>query len=336
MYRPIKHPHLTIFILAISALFFACEEEEKQIPPPEIFLANQEAEIEINMGDTIILEPKVTYNIDGQYQWKKNGELLLNNTQYLLDTATQLGRIEYSFSVLTPYGSDSMTIPVDVIVLADFTNMFPDNFKNDSSWIGSLDSEGFSYRDLFFSTHLNADSSWVGFGLSNIQSKSGTEEDIPENSVYNNASNNVFSVVRHPHGTHQPIPAIIFEDGKNHRLKSIEINNTAMAAFQLKKGNDDFPRMGYPSDTDPDWFKVTITGIDASGSITGNQDFYLADYRFDNNKRDYIVTSWTEVDLSGLGEVNQLQFSLSSSKTNEEGEMITPQMFCIDNLKILN
>jgi len=47
------------------------------------------------------------------------------------------------------------------------------------------------------------------------------------------------------------------------------------------------------------------------------------------------VEQWTTVDLSEIGEVNQLQFSLSSNKTNDAGEMITPQVFCIDNLKIL-
>ncbi len=332
-----RHRFLFLVFLAVSALFFACEEEVKQIPSPEIYLANQDAEIEMSIGDTITLEPKITYNVDARYEWRKNNERLENNTQILKDTATQLGRMEYFFSATTPYGSDSITIPVDVIIMADFSDLFPENFKNDSSWIGAVDETGFSYKEIFFTTQLNADSTWSGFGLSNIQSNIQTEETIPQNSVYNpSSSNNVFSVVRHPNGSNQPLPSITFEDGQNHRLKSIEINNTTFGVFLLKHGNDSFQRMGYPVSTDPDWFKVTITGIDASGTIVNRQDFFLADYRFDNKKRDYIVDSWTSVDLTSLGAVNQLQFSLSSNKTNESGEMITPETFCIDNIKVLN
>lgn len=332
-----RHQYLFLVFLAISALFFACEEEEKQIPSPEIFIANQDAEIEMSIGDTITLKPKITYNVDARYEWRKNNERLDNDTQILRDTATHLGRMEYFFSATTPYGSDSITISVDIIVQANFTDLFPENFKKDSSWIGSLDETGFSHKNLFFSNQLSTDSSRNGFGLSNIQSNTQIEEAIPQNSVYNSSSsNNVFSIVRHPNGSGQPVPAFTFEDGQNHRLKSFEINNTTMGVFLLKHGNDSFPRMGYPVSTDPDWFKVTITGIDASGKIVNSLDFYLADYRFDNKKRDYIVDTWTTVDLTDLGNVNQLQFSLSSNKTNESGEMITPETFCIDNIKVLN
>ncbi len=334
------HKYNSLFIvvfLSFLALFSACNDDEKEIPPPEIHLANQDAEIEISLGDTIALEPKITYNVDGQYEWRKNNERLPNTEQFLLDTATQMGRFEYFFGVETPYGSDSMTIPVDVIVLADFTNLFPEGFNSDSSWIGTPETSGFSYKDMFFPTHFeNSDSSWHGFGISNIRSTRQNENDIPPNSVFSSTSSrNVFSVVKHQNGSKQP-PTIKFEDNKNHRLKSIEINNTTLGVFLLKFGNENFDRMGYPVSTDPDWFKVTITGIDVSGAITGSQDFFLADYRFDHNKRDYIIDSWTEIDLSGLGNLNQLQFSLSSSKTNEQGEMITPEVFCIDNIKVLN
>ncbi|RCW30208.1 DUF4465 domain-containing protein [Marinilabilia salmonicolor] len=336
MYKLINSFIITAVILAFSLAFIACEEETKVIPSPEIYLANQGAEIEKSVGDSIILEPKITYDIDASYQWKKNNQLLENNTRVLKDIATQLGRLEYFFSVETPYGTDSVSIPVDVIVLASFTELFPENLKNDSSWIGAIGESEFAYKDLLFSSQLNADSTWHGFGISNIQSTKQTEEDIPEHSVYSSSSSeNVFALAKHLNGPGQAIPVIKFNDDNHHRLKSIEINNTTLGVFMLKYGNENFPRMGFPVSTDPDWFKVTITGISASGEVTGSKDFYLADYRSDNPKRDYIVEQWTTVDLSEIGEVNQLQFFLSSNKTNDSGEMITPQEFCIDNLKIL-
>jgi hypothetical protein len=58
-------------------------------------------------------------------------------------------------------------------------------------------------------------------------------------------------------------------------------------------------------------------------------DFYLADYRSDE---DYIINAWTWVDLTGLGAVYGLEFSLSSSDNSDYG-MNTPAYFAMDNLE---
>lgn len=60
-------------------------------------------------------------------------------------------------------------------------------------------------------------------------------------------------------------------------------------------------------------------------------DFYLADYRFLDNTKDYIVDTWEWVDISELGSVDSLTFRLSSSDTGIFG-MNTPAYFCIDNV----
>ena len=62
----------------------------------------------------------------------------------------------------------------------------------------------------------------------------------------------------------------------------------------------------------------------------GTAEFYLADYRFSNNEEDYILNTWEWFDLSTLGAVNTISFSLSSSKNNNVG-MVTPAYFCIEN-----
>ena len=64
---------------------------------------------------------------------------------------------------------------------------------------------------------------------------------------------------------------------------------------------------------------------------SGTVDFYLADYRFADNGQDYIVGDWTEVDLSGLGPVRSLDFSLTSSDT-AFGFLNTPAYFALDDL----
>ncbi|MFW5753458.1 MAG: DUF4465 domain-containing protein [Marinilabiliaceae bacterium] len=326
---------LICFTALLSFFWHGCADGEKEIPPPEIFLPQGDEEIEVNQGDTIQLEPKITYNYNPTYEWRKNGEMLDHQSQFLTDTASQLGRIEYFFGVTTPHGSDSMIIPVDVIILADFQNMdIPE--ETDTAWIGSEETEGFEHKILFFPNHFQEnDSSWQGFGYSNSQSTT-TSTPVPPHSVYHTSageSDNIFGLVRQIENNDE-VPAISFTDGKEHRLKSIDMANTTLGHYRMKFGDDHFERLGGPTSDDPDWVRVTIKGIDKDGGNTGEIKFYLGDYRFDNNKRDYIVNKWTEVPLNELGLVHKIEFHLTSNKTNDEGEMVTPRMFCIDNLKI--
>lgn len=110
--------------------------------------------------------------------------------------------------------------------------------------------------------------------------------------------------------------------------------NTTYAALSMLNG-DSFAKMfGGVSGHEADWFLLTITGKDAGGDTTGTVEFYLADYRFADNGLDYIVDDWTWVDLSSLGEVAGLQFSLSSSDVGDFG-MNTPAYFALDGLASL-
>jgi hypothetical protein len=330
-----KWLQMMIALFVVVLLFAACSADDKQIPPPQIFIAQEEPEIEVTIGDTIKLEPKITYNIGATYQWKKNNELLNHQEQFLQDTASQLGNIEYVFKVTTPYGNDSLMISVDVIILADFENLISQE-KKDSAWIGSPDSTGFAHNTLFFPNHLINDTTWKGFAFSNRHSRSTTPPIDPTRVYAPLTTKNTFALVRYPNEKDDFIPTITFPDGKNHNLKSIEVTNSTKGHFLMKFGDSNFERMGGPQGTNPDWCKVTITGINADGTITGEKDFFLSDFRFDNNKRNYIIDDWSEVNLRKLGAVNKIQFTISTNKTNSEGEIITPEIFCIDNVKIID
>jgi hypothetical protein len=73
-----------------------------------------------------------------------------------------------------------------------------------------------------------------------------------------------------------------------------------------------------------------VTGFDAEGEETGTVDFYLADFRDPNAA--YIVETWRWVDLTELGKVKRLVFTMSGSDVNPWGSMNTPDYFCMDNL----
>lgn len=109
--------------------------------------------------------------------------------------------------------------------------------------------------------------------------------------------------------------------------------NTTYAALSMMQGDGFAKKFGGTNGDDPDWFKLTIEGWDANNALTGTVDYYLADFRFADNSLDYIVDEWTWVDLSGLGTVDRLSFSLNSSNVGEFG-MNTPAYFAMDNLAV--
>jgi hypothetical protein len=108
--------------------------------------------------------------------------------------------------------------------------------------------------------------------------------------------------------------------------------NNAWAYHSMVDGDGVSKKFGGESGTDADWFKLTIHGLDDSLERTGSSvDFYLADYRFADSAADYIVKDWTWVDLTSLGPVGGLEFTLSSSDVGGWG-MNTPSYFAMDNL----
>lgn len=107
--------------------------------------------------------------------------------------------------------------------------------------------------------------------------------------------------------------------------------NNAYAYYSMVTGDSVAKKFGGASGTDPDWFKLTIYGLDDTLERTSNSvDFYLADYRGESAS-DYIVKDWTWVDLASLGSVWGLEFALSSSDVGSWG-MNTPAYFAVDNL----
>lgn len=110
------------------------------------------------------------------------------------------------------------------------------------------------------------------------------------------------------------------------------LTNATYTFLSMRDGDMFAKKFGGISGDDPDFFKVIIkkykNGILGPDSI----EFFLADYRFDNSDEDYLIDEWTFVDLSSLGEVDSLSFTLKSSDNGSFG-MNTPAYFCIDNIE---
>jgi len=130
-------------------------------------------------------------------------------------------------------------------------------------------------------------------------------------------------------GAQGPVSRITFAQPVS--LVGVALTNTTYAALSMRDGDGFAKKFGGASGSDPDYFILTITGRDAADAVTGSVDFALADYRFADDSLDYIVTNWVFVDLSGLGTVSALEFSLDSSDQSF-GFLNTPSYFALDDL----
>ena len=128
-------------------------------------------------------------------------------------------------------------------------------------------------------------------------------------------------------------PTITLPTGESSPL-SLRVTNTTYAARSMQNGDGYAKKFGGVSGNDPDFFKLTITALSVGDAPIGSLDVFLADYRFADNTHDYILSTWSEVDLSPLGgDISKLQFTLASSDNNAFG-MKTPAYFAIDNLTV--
>lgn len=119
-------------------------------------------------------------------------------------------------------------------------------------------------------------------------------------------------------------------DGSAQTVTGCYVTNNLWAYQNMLYGDATATAFGGPSGNDPDWFKLSATGKNANGQTVGTAEFYLADYRFSDNNEDYVLNTWEWFDLSVLGEVATISFSLSSSKNDSYG-MVTPAYFCMDD-----
>jgi hypothetical protein len=120
------------------------------------------------------------------------------------------------------------------------------------------------------------------------------------------------------------------------KLQSMQVTNTTYTALTMKNGDGfGFSKVfGGATGNDADYLLLTAYGTDASGTVLGSAEFYLADYRFADNSLDYIVNTWVAWDLSSLGNASRVYFNLASSDVGQFG-MNTPGYFAVDNLQIV-
>ena len=105
--------------------------------------------------------------------------------------------------------------------------------------------------------------------------------------------------------------------------------NNPYTYYAIQKGNSYAAKFEQGA-----WLKLIAHGVDATGNETGTVEHYLTDYRSEKPEAWTLNKSWEWVDLSTLGKVSSLYFTMESSDTGAQG-MKTPAYFCLDRLMVL-
>jgi len=211
--------------------------------------------------------------------------------------------------------------------LADFDDL---TLAVDSYWNGADGSGGFTSGTASFNNNYDTIyGSWDGFAYSNR-----TDTSLYEwSSAQFNAITGTGQANSANYGVGfvgwNGLPTITLNSTST--VNGMYITNNNYAYYSMLNGDGWAKKFGGTGGNDPDWFLLTITGKNQAGTPTGTIDFYLADFRFTDNQLDYIVNTWLYVDLSPLGQVKTLEFSLASSDVGSYG-MNTPAYFAIDSI----
>jgi len=128
------------------------------------------------------------------------------------------------------------------------------------------------------------------------------------------------------------VPTVVFAEAA--KPAGLFVTNTTWTALSMLNGDAFAKKFGGPDRNDPDRLVLTATGRNSDGAATGSADFLLADYTFADNQLDYVVDTWRYFDLSGLGTVKTIEFTMTSTDSGPYG-MNTPAYFAIDNLHIV-
>ncbi|WP_022851020.1 DUF4465 domain-containing protein [Limisalsivibrio acetivorans] len=213
-----------------------------------------------------------------------------------------------------------------VSAFASFTGFEDISLDNESYWNGSDGSGDLISNGIIFGNNYNADwMSWDGFACSNVTDNQTADWSNQYSAITGsgiNASDN-YGVA---YNGYTEAPEITMPESG--RVTGFFISNSTYAYNSMKHGDDFAKKFGGEIGEDPDWYAVTAVGYDETGTETGRTDFYLADYRGED---DYIVNNWRWFDLSELGsDVKTVEFEFASSDMGDFG-MNTPAYFVLDN-----
>ena len=213
-------------------------------------------------------------------------------------------------------------------VTVDFEDLslIPGSFYNGGP---TTNSNGWASGGAAFQNDYSVDCGgyWSGWSYSNVNAATtpGYQNQYASSAGLGLGPNGIYAMASGDGGCIN-LPA-------NSTPQSVFLTNAAYAAQIIQHGDENnFAR----SFSQGDFFSVQLTGwsgLGATGTITGSQTFYLADYRSSDPLEWYVVQAWTSVDLTGLGNAKSLDLVFDSTDKGEYG-MNTPKYVALDSLTV--
>ena len=194
-----------------------------------------------------------------------------------------------------------------------------------SFWNGADNSGKFiSGTDTFKNDYNSQYGSWSGFAYSNQHDLTTAGFANQFSAFVQETSSNIFAV-----GYASSTLSLTFTKPMSNL--SFKVANTTYGALSMKNGDQYSKKFGGTNGTDPDWFKITIK-VYKNNILKNSGDVFLADFTASDNSKDYILSTWKNLDLTSFGEIDAISFTLSSTD-NADGYMNTPSYFCLDDIQ---
>lgn len=206
-------------------------------------------------------------------------------------------------------------------------NLDPESFLN-----GSDGSGGFTNGNLFFPNAYSQDYNfWTGWAISNTTDITTAgfmnQYSAITGGGYDGSDNYAVTFAFSPSQM-----KVISQNPEGTGVTGLYVTNSTYAYLSMRDGGAPAKQFGGPTGDDPDFFLLTIKKYLDGELSTDSINFYLADYRFEDNSMDYIIDEWTYINLNNFGKIDSLSFSLSSSDNDVMFGMNTPAYFCVDNI----
>jgi len=321
-----------LFFISVffNFIFSSCNFEEKVLPPPQIFLDNEDGIFDMDRSDTLTIIPKITYDYESNHEWvyTKRKEIILKEKDLEFKDSTY-GSYNFTFSVTNPTASDRVSVQINVYDIVNFEDFLFDE-KKEYSKEGPFD---FKYVQFPIKANSIEKTDWQGFAMSKVAKYPGKDKETSQycpQSMNENDTSKIFSVYKHVDNVDL---RILLTDNKasGHRIKSIDVNNTYEAYYRMYTENL------FDRKKDTDYLKLVIHGYDAGGLKTNFIEHYLANYQFSEKEKEkrFVQSKWTTINLEELGPVNSLSFEILSSKELTDNNL-SLSYFCLDNLKVMD
>ncbi|HQB21534.1 MAG TPA: DUF4465 domain-containing protein [Bacteroidales bacterium] len=298
---------------------------------PEIvpeFITDIETNYTASVGEPVQLSAFVKGGVQPySFEWS-NAEILDDATSQM-PVATVSENTTLTVTVSDANGN-TITETVNIVVstylnLVDFESL---ELEPNSHYAGEDNAGGFEADYLKFYNSY-AGGMWYGFAYTNetdtttpgyenqYSSASGSGVNASENYV-------VGFMASDWENNYEPIPSVLKLTKENPEdiIPGMYVNLNTYASLYM--ADNDFYK------TENHWYKLKIVALSTTSYFTNEAEFFLADYRSDNEEMQFKIDDWTYIDLTWAGVADSLLFYVESSDEGDYG-INTPAYFCIDN-----